>query len=198
MKTDYINECNEHRIPEEDFLGTFCLRCFQAECTRSLSGSKFDQRTATWEDRLFTNIPRLDPSDPRYVPISSQKFLTLDTSRTPEIRGAWFDPLAVTEPAAPETPRIPAPAAIEPATESSTPAPENPSPETPPKTTPSGRLPSRMILANAQDQSGKMLEASTEAAPQTASRDPWATPERGPAENVIRPGGVVKLGGSGV
>lgn len=195
MKTDYFNECNDQRVPEEDFVGTFCVRCFQVECTRSLSGSKFDHRVATWEERLFTNVPKLDPSDPRYVPISAQKFLTLDTSRTPEIRSAWFDPLAVSEPA-PEVPTAPEAPALVPISATSTPEP--PLPEPPSKASPAGRLPSRMILANAQDQSGKVLESLAGQAPPQAPRDAWATPEKNPAEKVIRPGGTVKLGGSGV
>jgi hypothetical protein len=180
IQTDYLHECNEHRIPQEDFESVFCIRCFQTECARSQAGkSKFDQRVSTWAERLFTNVPRLDTSDPRYETVSGQRFINIDTSRTPEIRGDWIDPLTVKDDPSP------AEAVVSAVIAEKSPAPQPPA---------TGRLPKRMILANAPDQSGKMLSGS----PQPAQPDPWKVPEAKPAETVIRPGATVKLRGSGV
>jgi len=173
-RVDYIRECNDQGVPPEDFVGAFCIRCFQSECGRSQFGkSKFDQRVSTWADRLFLNVPKLAPEDPRFAPIASQKFITIDTGRTPEIHSAWVDP---NEPQAPE-PSVFVPADI--------PA---PSPEVA-----RGTIPRHMILANAPSQAGKVLGSGGK----SARRDLWATPEA-PAEPVVAPGSRIKLGGSGV
>lgn len=177
-RVDYIRECNEHAIPTGDFEAAFCGRCFQPECGRSQYGkSKFDQRVASWADRLFLNVPKLDPNDPRYAPLSSQKFLTIDTGRTPEIRSTWVDP---NEPEAP-APQPPIMTAA---------PPETPAP--PPEVT-GGVLPRRVLLANAPSQAGKVLGSSG----QPVRKDPWATPEP-PADPVVAPGSRIKIGGSGV
>lgn len=181
-KQDYLSECNDQRVPLEDFRQQFCVRCLQTECSRSLAGvSKFEQRVHSWEERLYTQVPRLDPQDPRYPSLANQKFISIDVSRTPEIRSDWVDPLTtqVTEPA--------------PSQVASTPTPVEPS-DAPTPQKPSTNAPRHMVLANAPSQSGKMLGPVV--APQP-KRDPWATPEK-PDGVVVLPGARVKLGGSGV
>jgi len=99
-RRDLLRECNDKGAPLDEFQTGFCSRCVNPECSRSLYGqTRFDLRVNTWEDRLFSKVPQMDPSDPRFRTISGQKFLTLDTGRVPEIRGSWDDPrdLAPTE-----------------------------------------------------------------------------------------------------
>lgn len=105
MAEDQFHVCNNLNIPLPDFEAQFCKRCFNSECTRSLHGkTKFDIRTATWEDRLFKNPDRMDQSDPRFPAISAQRFLEIPTGAPLEIgRSAWVDPRNI-EPE-PEPPR---------------------------------------------------------------------------------------------
>lgn len=185
-KRDYLGECNDHAVLPDDFRLTFCVRCVQPECSRSIvSNSQFEARVSTWAERLFLNVPRLDPSDPRYQPLATQKFVTIDVGRPHEVQG-WIDPL---EPQ-PEPAPAPSPPAPEPV----------PLPEPVPEQAPSepkvpARLPRRMVLANAPDQSGRMLAGAN----RTPTKDPWASPE--PEKNVgtvVSSGARIKLGGSGV
>jgi hypothetical protein len=82
VRRDYLKDCHnqvsvqvKESLPLEDFSTAYCARCLQPECTRSAHGSsKFDQRVATWEDRLFLKVPRMDSSDPRFESISSKEF----------------------------------------------------------------------------------------------------------------------------
>src|SRR4051812_12875985 len=91
-KVDHLRLCNEHNIPFRDFEAQFCQRCLQPECTRSQHGkSRFDTRVMTWEDRLFTHVSRMDPSDERFKNITAQKFLLVDPG-TPKAPSAWVDP----------------------------------------------------------------------------------------------------------
>ena len=166
---DYLRECNDHQVPIEDFQGAFCIRCFQPECSRSQYGkSKFDTRVSTWAERLFLNVPRLDPHDPRYGAIAEQKFLTLDTGRTPEV-SSWVDP---------NEPQQEAPSKPPPAQASSSVA---------------SALPRHMLQANAPSQNGKILGPGV----QVVRKDPWAIPAP-PTDPVVAPGSRIKLGGSGV
>ena len=176
-RVDYLRECNEHSVPLDDFHQQFCVRCFQPECTRSKSGTlKFDQRVSTWLDRLFLNVPKLDIDDPRYNSLANQKFITVDTSRTPEIRGDWIDPENLQPDQTVDIPERSIPV------QSSSPV------------LSSLVIPRRMVLANAPDQSGRIL-----AGPLTKEtvRDPWTALEK-PSEPVVLPGSRIKLGGSGV
>ena len=72
---DFFNECNNMGVPEEDFRRIWCIRCVQPECHRSHKGkSRFEARVSTWEERLFTGVPRMPETDPRYHVLASQKF----------------------------------------------------------------------------------------------------------------------------
>lgn len=109
-RRDYLGtECDLGGLSLADFQEAFCGRCAQPECTRSLFGkSRFDQRVHNWEERLFTNIPRMDPSDPRFVGISGQRFVSVQTS-PPGVKSDWVDPRDVKE-----TASIVVPAAVAP------------------------------------------------------------------------------------
>lgn len=95
FRSDLLKVCNDQGVSEEDFRLAFCDRCQQTECTRSrLGDSKFERRTSSWYETLFSNVPRLDPQDPRYVEISAKNFLTIDPGPVPEIRtsSSWDEP----------------------------------------------------------------------------------------------------------
>ena len=102
---DHIRECNGHKIAEDDFARAWCARCLREDCTRSIKGkSRFEARVSTWQERLFTNVPRLDASDPRYADISAKLFIETP-SRAQEVRG-WD------EPAPPQAELSPAPVIV--------------------------------------------------------------------------------------
>lgn len=201
QRRDLLGECNTERLPLNEFNEGWCRRCVNPECSRSLFGqSRFDLRVNSWEDRLFLNPPRMDPSDPRYDLVSKQKFLSIDTSAPPEIR-SWVDPMA--QPMHEPTPHF-----IEPKVKPAPPALKS---EPPPVVSEEPSVPSQalaprpqvssptirpeVLSMNAPNQGGKMLSGVRNPQP-VPPRDPWAAPE--PAENVIPVGGRVKLKGSGV
>jgi hypothetical protein len=83
---DFIHECNNLSVPLEDFTGVWCLRCKRTECIRSLAGkSRFDIRASTWEQRLFTEVPRLDAKDPKYQEIVGTKTFVEVQGWQPEV-----------------------------------------------------------------------------------------------------------------
>lgn len=183
QRRDLLAECNTERIALPEFQEGWCRRCINPECGRSLFGqSRFDLRVNTWQDRLFANPTRMDPSDPRFKVIASQRFLSVDTGAPPEVR-SWVDPLAaapkpvVVTPLAPVAAPTPEPVVV-PVSEPVTPEP----------------APAEIFSMNAPSQSGRMLSGVK--SPQTLSRDPWAAPE--PAANVVPVGGRVRLRGPGV
>ena len=177
---DWLRLCNEHNTPIEDFGAMFCIRCFQPECSRSQHGkSRFEVRASTWEQRLFTAVPKLDPSDPRFATISAQKFISIDMGKVPEIRSDWNDPRELTEAASVSAPE-PTLAPI-PEVRKATPR---------PVVMPGGET------SNAPNQSGRMLGGQPAQVPQ----DSWRTPNpvaSDPTVRIVSPGSTVKLGGSG-
>jgi hypothetical protein len=68
-----------------DLREIWCFRCLES-CKHAKGKGSFDQRTATWFQRLFQNRPLMDPSDPRYSSIAGKKFLPINPSgwNTPE------------------------------------------------------------------------------------------------------------------
>lgn len=89
-RTDLYGECNLKGAPVDTFTTECCAFCVNPECTRSSFGkSKFDNRVATWYERLFLNPPSMDPSDPRFKTIASQKFLVLNPAL---MVNDWIDP----------------------------------------------------------------------------------------------------------
>jgi hypothetical protein len=200
---DQFAECNADKAPIELFTASCCARCMNPECTRSQAGKfKFDQRVATWYERLYGNVPRMPTEDPRYAKISGQRFLMLDGGPTPSISSAWLDPRDLEKP--PEVPKLRLP--VLPSTKKSDPplaapipveAASLPTPETNQKYSPRN-----LVLANAPVQPGQMIQSATgtPAAPVQAPKDPWAVPlPAAPAGAVVvKPGATVKLRGSGV
>jgi hypothetical protein len=181
---DFLLECNNLRIPDQDFVKQFCVRCLNQECQRSRpQGSRFDQRVATWESRLFLDVPRLTPDDPRYGKIANQDFVEVAPGwgQAPyEVQG-WGE--AAQEPKAPT---LVGPVATEPAA-SNSPALGAPAPQ-----------PSRFQgqALNTPAKQGMMLGN----APAPVAQDPWAGPPAlalAAGEVIIRPGARIKIGGSG-
>jgi hypothetical protein len=209
-RLDLLPECNGTAAPLDVFTRECCANCFNPECTRSLTGKlKFDQRVATWHERFFEKVPRMDPNDPRYPAITAQKFLTLDLGRTPEINtgasSSWVDPRDVVEP----VPPAPAPIVVQapsppPVVQEPAPAPSVASPVPAPapaqEPTPVGqkrRLQRDLVLSNTPLQTGKMIGQPPAKAP---AADPWAAPSPAPAPDVpvVQPGARIKMGGGGV
>ena len=100
-KKDFLGECNNFAIPIPDFTASFCQRCWQGECSRSQFGkSAFDQRVSTWIERLVTP-PKMDPNDPRYLPIVNQGFRPIQTT----VPSVWSDDTGESA-AAPAVPQV--------------------------------------------------------------------------------------------
>lgn len=167
MVRDLYGECNNKGMPLDEFSKGWCSRCMSPECSRSLYGkTKFDQRTATWLERLFLNPPTMSPDDPRYSSVSAQKFITIETGRTPEIRSDWVDPHQLVEPV--ET--VPSVIVPDPVSISTS-------------------YPAPPVLRNAPDQSGTILPGGN---PAQVKRDPWAAPEK--SDDLIPVGATFRFG----
>jgi len=194
---DYLRECNNQGVPLEDFRLTFCDRCLQPECTRSTYGtSKFDQRTQTWVQRLFTEVPRMDPKDPRFDLIASQGFSPMDPE-IPSQGSEWVDPRD-----APKAKIISVPSAfIEPHENQEIPTPEAlvelKAPRARPRT--SSALPREVLTMNTKNNGEMYLPGATRLMGKP-KKDPWAATEpQGTSEVVVQKGATVRLGsGSGV
>lgn len=180
-KRDWLHLCNEFGVSTEDFRMQHCSRCLQQECTRSLHGkARFDERVATWEQRLFDEVPRMDEADPRFKILRSKKFVEIDPGPAPEIgRGAWLDPRDLTDSVAlvdaPETPKV-----LEP---------EPPEPEAPKIT------PVRASPINTPNQPGQMIGGKNR--PVLAPKaDPWAPKKEAPPSKdpVVKPGARIRFG----
>lgn len=186
MKRDLLPECNDGKTPLDVFQ-SWCARCLNLECTRSIGGkSKFEQRVTTWEERLFKSPPRMSSDDPRFERITAQRFVTIDVGRTPELRSAWVDPTDLKEPSPSREPvALPVPPVVEPRII-----------EQPQAALPKA-IPTGLVQANAPDQSGKVLPRPPSS--DIPRPDPWAAPAPPePNDLVIQPGATVKLRGSGV
>lgn len=200
-RKDYLSECNDHNVPVRDFQASFCARCFQPECSRSLHGKmKFDQRVATWEDRLFDQVPRMKENDPRYLPIAGAEFRTLGVPSVTSVAitggSEWHDPRNLPSPSEALTvPEEKKPTAsslvfdkIEPKSDEleSTPSPIG-----------VRKLPRHLLLMNAPAQP-LMLPGSLEPKPPV---DRWAGPvpteDVLPSEPIVKKGARIKFGGSG-
>lgn len=177
-KRDYLKECNEHKVPVEDFRQQFCNRCFQPECTRSQHGkSLFEARTSDWEERLFLNVIRMDPSDPRFKTLSAKNFQSVDVGRVPEVgRSEWRDPLEFdkSQEVGQEIVSVPEP------------KPEQKTEEPPRSETP--------LPLNTPVKSGQMI-GGRPPQPSSPVSDPWAAkPAAAAGDNVVKPGAKIKLG----
>lgn len=178
------------------FTAECCMQCVNPSCTRSTFGtSKFEIRTATWHDRLFTKVPRMDPSDPRFMGISAKQFLAFNQPLT--VSGDWVDPrdlqqsLQQSPVSAPEPVASPAP---EPAL-----VPE-PAPEAPPIPVPtvpasSGTLSPHLAQVNTPVQRGQMLQPPVGAPKPTSSWDAAIPTTDTAGVQIVKAGAKVKIGG---
>lgn len=200
-RRDLLAECNTANEGLPTFQETWCKRCTQPDCTRSSFGlTRFDVRTRTWEDRLFINPPRMDPSDPRFALLNRPHFLSVDVGPTPELR-SWVDPASQTAPVeAPvvvkkdEPPVLTAVLTDPPPVAQETAAPA-PVPTPAPVQRPTEADPNLAVLSmQTPNQTGAMIVGvrSANPPPSATPKDPWAAPT--PAENVVPVGGRVKLG----
>ncbi len=145
------------------------------------------------KERLFTEVPRMDESDPRYNKIAGQKFMLLDSDGPVTVSGSsdWA------EPPAPEAQEVPKPV-VEVSVPEPAPEPEPAVLEAPEPEPRQGQSLQNLALANTPLQSGKVLQSpSGEALPPP---DPWAAPiptESTGEERVVKPGEKIKIGGSG-
>jgi hypothetical protein len=190
-RKDWVGSCNNKGQPLADFSRAWCARCLNPDCTRSLHGKmQMDVRAATWEQRLFTEVPLLRPEDPRFGAVTRQSFAHIEVGRTPEIRTDWTDPHET--PTVPERPPV-MPADKEPAEESPTSPEATPAPRPEGFQTESPALSPPLYGANAPNQGGRMLQGR----PATPVSDPWAGPviPRPAGGLVVTPGAKVRLGG---
>lgn len=198
-KRDFLAECSgDLGLTPQDVQAAFCFRCLQAECSRSLSGkSGFEARTSTWENRLFTSVPRMNEGDPRIVTLRSKKFVEVPTGLTPEIGGppsAWLDPRDLDVPV--ESPH--STTSSGPSVALATPEPkealvEEAQPAAPPEPRPEPQP--RPAFLNTPVQTGRMIRGPKP----EPSRDPWEVrPKETQGLQVVKPGTRIKLGGSGV
>lgn len=218
-KQDFYDDCSSGfgstRPTVEQLAEAWCNRCSNTECSRSLGKTKFEQKVETWEDRLFLHTPRMSPSDPRFLPIASQGFHTIELGRVPEIRSAWHDPRDLAEASAPArfSPDV-VPAEAEPAPEPVQQAPAVPESPEPPRVQPAAIVaathPKPPVVdtkpvkaaprpLNTPDQRGRLLQRPVSAPNPPPAADPWAAPHKSalsPGDTIVKPGAKVRLGGS--
>lgn len=220
-RQDFYPECrlgqDGNALSEEQFGEVWCKQCLNPECERSQHGkSLFDQRTISWEERLFTQVPRMSQDDPRYLSITRQAFHTIDVGPTPEVRtSAWHDPRDLGAAPAPThfSAPVPMPAPVPPApapapvvrelkpsgpVTSAQPA-QAPIPPPAAPVRPALR-PQQPVPMNTPSPQGRMLHGAPVPAP---APDPWSGPSK-PAvpsspghDVVVAPGAKVRLGGGG-
>ena len=105
---DFFRECNNLNVPEEDFKLSWCNRCLQKDCVRSGEArSRFEARTATWEERLFLKVPRMPETDPRFPIIASKEFQSVENKKPYEVKG-WDEPAPVETPTPKQVASVPA------------------------------------------------------------------------------------------
>ncbi len=187
MRADYLGECNSANVPERDFTLTFCNRCLQQECTRSLVGkSRLEQRVQDWEEKLFVNPSRLEPSDLRFAGICAKRFLHVQPSI--ELRGSWIDPkdLGENQSSTMKAAVIPSPSPVPLPPDADRPASEPPGP---PDTDPDPAPPVHE-MGNTAFRHGQMLAT----APKAPTAFPVYNPPQQHAAKVVKPGARIRMG----
>ena len=193
-KQDHIGTCNNLKISEEDFAKVWCARCIQAECVRALPfENRFDARVHTWQDRLFENVPRMEPTDPRFQGISAKRFVEVPL-KIPEVRSAWIEPDAPAPAVVDQKPPIEAPTGPPAPVLASGPV-EPPNPSQRPAIAVPGEA-KGLALGNTHVEQGRMLPG---APPPVPVKDAWEAPVPASApkkndEVVVTPGTRVRLG----
>lgn len=178
-RLDLYGECNVSHAPMADFSAQCCAHCMNPECTRSQVGkSRFEQRTATWYDRLFAHVPRMVPDDERYGAIAGQKFLLVNPSIS--VSSDWVE--------VPAIPPVPAPQK----------APNAPAvvPQEPPPP-PLGEIPENPTAPAVGDDAKVPPKAPPPKAPQqlntTVPRQQMLPGAPATPDQVVRPGARIKL-----
>jgi hypothetical protein len=178
MAKDMLSECKTDTGSLSDFQAAFCSRCINPECSRSSFGSShFDKRIATWEKRLFTDVPKMPKQDPRYLTLANQNFLPIEVGRTPEVSSNWISPND------PSTMKSAEPNVIIPVVKAEPQIIQVAQQK--PNTTPK-----HMLLANTPASKQGVMLSGHNTQPE---RDSWATPEP-PKDPVVPVGGRVRLG----
>jgi hypothetical protein len=203
-RVDLYAECNADGAPVEEFTRGACAHCINPECTRSTYGkSHFDQRVNTWYERLFSDVPRMDPSDPLFQAIAAQNFVAINPPI--EVRGDWVDPRNLTQPEPAPAPEPepssepePEPEVVEPPPE---PEPEPPAPEPAPEPAPTPAAAPRnpvspnLAFTNTPNQPGQMIPNRNQQDTGSSWDAPLPTRET-EGVRVVKPGEKVKIGGS--
>ena len=110
QKVDYLRVCNALGMKDQDFQDLFCARCARQECKRSKVGAfSFDSRTSSWRERLFTEVPRLDPSTPAAAAIRALDFPNVNPALEIHTKTSDLGPMPEHWQPAPETKSIPDP-----------------------------------------------------------------------------------------
>lgn len=202
-RRDFLKECHSQVVGQvkepltfDMFLGAYCTRCLQPECTRSTHGStKFDQRVASWEDRLFLRVPRMDPSDPRFESISRQEFAPAQETLVVHGWGTENEP---------EPPRAFVPEPAQEAAVEEVPGTKEPLPVYSQPDESNASISRDTLLMNTPVVTEQYLPgASKQSIPIRSTKknvDPWGAPEQSaPSEVIVNAGATVRFGsGSGV
>jgi hypothetical protein len=189
MKKDLISECNDQRLPEQDFVATFCNRCKNKSCERAgWSSSSWESRISTQAERFLHN-PNivLQSESSRWDDIGD--FEVIKQTSVAEVWGA---------PQRPTPPLFEAPES-EPQTEETPPVEEESEEvmELPPKLEVAdeeeGRSPTPPVQRLVNTPPQQIYVGGLEPPPakkETPRTDPWAVPT-----NKVSVGGTFKMGG---
>jgi len=204
MRRDYLKECHaqvvkqvKENLPLEDFGSAYCVRCLQPECSRSTHGmTKFDQRVATWEERLFLKVPRMDQSDPRFGEIASKEFHPVQEALIVHGWGAPDEPV-------PKREILPEPPQEVTVTELPDSEPVVHAPYFQPANAPSSISRETLLLNTSVEREQYLPGAripTTQSDTPKKRIDSWGAPEQStPSEVVVTAGATVRFGsGSGV
>lgn len=193
-RLDLYQECNTTQAPVDMFTEQCCSRCVNPDCVRSQYGkSSFDVRTQTWEERLFTQVAKLDQADPRFEKIVNQKFIAYQEPIIVAANADWTKAKPVAE-LIKEAPAVILQPPPEPVQEPS--APDNPETIEPVQEAPIQekrnlpRLPPEAVQFNTPaPQGGVMLPT----APMPTPKSDWTVPEKTEGVRIVKPGAKIKF-----
>ena len=195
---DFLEGCNDQRIPTNEFMDLFCKRCRNRDCVHAgWAVDRFSTRIATQEERMF-NPERADPKLPKYAQIIAADFrdmlaqaMALEVS---EKRGDWEIPEIPVLDGVEEAVKMSA-ALQEPAPKGTVAAPQARPPAQAPPTPPKmSSVAVTLTRGNTEVPArGVMIDGSPAPAPNVLGADPWAAPVRKDVK--IPVGGKVKMGG---
>jgi len=188
-RTDQYGECNMDNIPVDEFTAECCMRCVSPRCTRSFFGkSKFEIRTGSWYERLFSEVPKMDPDDPNYEKIAAQKFMPAEEPVA--VNSDWTEPKDLPAPVPEPKIETKIESKSEPLPEETPPKILDPPPPPPPQE--KGQLSRDLAYSNTPTKQGQMISGA-KSKPQ---KDAWDAPAAPIDTNarVIKPGEKIKIG----